>query len=350
MLISLIIVLILSGCHNTSEPEDGTAGQKFVQVVLDDSYFRMIGLTADGNIHVNAVETTSTNKYTTDVTTWKGVKKIAAGYMNVAAVKKDGTVLYDNLNSEILYRGRSVIVREPDGREVTHMINAELPHPLLDVSDWTDIVSVACGNYHIAGLKKDGTVVARETDFEQPPGPGHNGVEVSSWTDIVEIAAGMNFTAGLREDGTVVTSPALWSTQYRTERTDTWTDVIAISASQWGLLGLRADGTVMAAGPMKSQFLLSDWKDIQAVVSCENLSVGLRKDGTVVTSFSAFSAMDSKELASWTDIVAIEASDFLVIGQKADGSMVTMYNRNYSANITAFSEEFDKWNEAESHP
>ena len=65
-----------------------------------------------------------------------------------------------------------------------------------DVSAWTDIVSVAVGEYHTVGLKRDGTVVAvGQNEGKQ--------CDVGGWHDIVAVAAGYH-TVGLRSDGTVM--------------------------------------------------------------------------------------------------------------------------------------------------
>ena len=65
------------------------------------------------------------------------------------------------------------------------------------ISLWRDIVSVAGGDRHAVGLKKDGTVEAVGWNY-------FGQREVSDWKDIVSVACGLNHTAGLKKDGTVV--------------------------------------------------------------------------------------------------------------------------------------------------
>ena len=65
---------------------------------------------------------------------------------------------------------------------------------------WTDIVSFCAGNYHVVGLKRDGTVVAEYHD----PYSYHGQCDVSSWENIVAVYASWNFTLGVRADGSVV--------------------------------------------------------------------------------------------------------------------------------------------------
>ena len=83
-----------------------------------------------------------------------GRETIAAGSYHSAALKKDGTV---------------VTTKGPD--------NKNLNAGQCDVSDWKDIVSLACSARQTIGLKKDGTVVAA----------GYNGdgqTDVDDWTGI----------------------------------------------------------------------------------------------------------------------------------------------------------------------
>ena len=64
------------------------------------------------------------------------------------------------------------------------------------------------GDYcHTVGLYSDGTVVAvgDNTDGE---------CDVSEWTDIVAIAAGEYFTAGLRKDGTVIVTGRCYADEH----------------------------------------------------------------------------------------------------------------------------------------
>lgn len=324
----LVLLQTLSGCSLVTTPRDAVSELARIQIALDDTGYSMIGLMPDGTVRVNA--SFSTKGYTSDITTWKNIKKIAAGYMNVAAVGKDGNVMFDNLDNTKLYQGHEA-----------------WPRPLLDVSDWSDINSVACGTYHIAGLKKDGTVVVKIAEYWVSKNAIYSPADVSSWTKIVAIAAGMNYTAGLREDGTVVTSPALW-TSTTTARTDKWTNVTAISGNQYGLVGLREDGTVLSAAPVgniandRGQYQISGWKNIVSVVACESIIVGLRKDGTVVVSGAEEPSSFVNEITNWTNIVSIDASDMLVIGYKADGGIVYV-RTNADPNQSSFFAELDKW-------
>ena len=89
------------------------------------------------------------------VAVWKSVwlEKSAAGIGFFVFPKEDGTVTYIGIPGEMKD----------------------------EIERWSDIVSVAAGNFHALGLKKDGTVVAA--------GKNHLGqCNVTEWKNIVSIA------------------------------------------------------------------------------------------------------------------------------------------------------------------
>ncbi len=65
-----------------------------------------------------------------------------------------------------------------------------------NVSSWSNIIDIACGEAHSVGLKPDGTVVATGNN-------SYGQCDVSEWTDVVAVEAGNNFTIGIRKDGSV---------------------------------------------------------------------------------------------------------------------------------------------------
>ncbi len=68
-----------------------------------------------------------------------------------------------------------------------------------NVSDWTGIAAISAGDYHIVGVKSDGTVLATQTGNRFKKSIN----EISTWQNIVAVSAGYGFTPGLRSDGTV---------------------------------------------------------------------------------------------------------------------------------------------------
>lgn len=118
------------------------------------------------------------------------------------------------------------------------------------VSEWTDIVSVcAIGNHNFIGLKSDGTVVITTDKWD-----------LSDWTNVVTIAGNSEHIVALRSDGTVLTKgnfPRFGGLDAAAE----WTDIVALADASDHLVGLKADGTVVAAGDNSyGQCNLSTWR------------------------------------------------------------------------------------------
>ena len=130
----------------------------------------------------------------------------------VAAVKNDGTVVAVGDNDD----GRCDIV-----------------------SGWTDIVAIACDDWHTVGLKSDGTVVAAGSNSDGE-------CDVSDWTDIVAIACEYDRTVGLKSDGTVVAVGD--NDDGQCDIVSGWTDIVTIACDYGLTVGLKSDGTVVATG------------------------------------------------------------------------------------------------------
>ena len=179
-----------------------------------------------------------------------------------------------------------------------------------DVSDWTNIVALACGSHHTVGLRSDGTVLAG--------GWNHQGqCDVGDWRDMVSIACGPYCTFGLRRDGTVL---AVGENNDGRCNVGDWRDVVAIACSSFYTFGLRRDGTVLTAGgsPFRQyQCDVSGWRDVVAITCGSGYIVGLRSDGTA---FGAGHA-DYGNLSGWRDVVDIAYAGCLV-GLRSDGTIV----------------------------
>ena len=122
---------------------------------------------------------------------------------------------------------------------------------------WNDIAerqTIAGSDDHTVGLKSDGTVVAAgDNKYDQ--------CDVSDWTDVVAVACGVYHTVGLKSDGTVV---AAGDNFYGQCDVSDWTDVVAIACRYQITVGLKSDGTVVAAGKNEyGQYDVSDWTDIK---------------------------------------------------------------------------------------
>ncbi len=246
---------------------------------------------------------------------------IAGGAYHTVGLKSDGTVVAAGSKNSgqcdvsdwtdvvaVACRSLRTVGLKFDGTVVAAGDNSESQ---CDVSGWTDVVAIACGFDHTVGLKSDGTVVAA--------GDNEDGqCDVSGWTDVVAIACGFDHTVGLKSDGTVV---AVGDNKDGQCNVSDWTDVVAIACSGSNTVGLKSDGTVVAVGYNKyGQCDVSDWTDVVAVACGSEHTVGLKSDGTVV---AAGGNKDGQcKVSDWTDVVAVACGSDHTVGLKSDGTVV----------------------------
>ena len=226
-----------------------------------------IGMRANGT--VAAVGTNKNGQC--DVTNWKDVVAVSAGYGHTVGLKADGTVVATK------YTGIK-----------------EYYYGQCDVSDWTDIVAVSAGGGHTVGLKFDGNVITvGDNSYGQ--------LDVGNWENIIAVSAGMYHTVGLKSNGTVVATEFTGKYNYGQCEVSDWTDIVAVSAGMYHTVGLKADGTVVAVGNNAyGQCDVSDWTDIVAVSAGVYHTVGLKVDGTVVA--VGYNKNGQCDVGDWTDI------------------------------------------------
>lgn len=247
-----------------------------------------------------------------------------------------------------------------------------------DTSGWHEIKSIAVGSYHIAGLKKDGSVVAvgAKNEFSN-----RGQCQTDRWSDIKQIAVSSVATVGLKSNGGFVVCgyaienknhmPSSVSeyavgvakniigqivipkiTNYKAvylgpddiygllsdKRVETinsynacknWYGIIDIATSPLAnhVVGLSETGTCYARGKNKyGECNVTDWKDIVAVAigggSFGQFTVGLRSNGTVVVVGDNHSGQC--RTSSWRNIVAIAAGEYHTVGLKSDGTVVAV--------------------------
>ncbi len=182
---------------------DYSAFTNLVQVESADNH-GVYGLKSDGTV-------VSTGDRAWDVSDWSDVIQISAGGDNtniIMGLKADGTVLVKGYDS------------------------------VLEAAQWTDIIQIYAGRFHVVGLKSDGTVVVAGHPLDAETGDVGE-FDVSEWTDIVYVVAENQTTYGLKSDGTVVCTGRNAKDSY-----GEWTDIVCIYAGFNGLVGLRADGTL----------------------------------------------------------------------------------------------------------
>ena len=128
----------------------------------------------------------------------------------------------------------------------------------LDLSRYDDVIDIATGKEHSVILRKSGNVIAvGNTELEYGVSFNSNGTQktpldhishncdVSNWTDIVQVACGYKHTVGLKADGTVV---AVGSNYKKQCNVTNWTDIESIYATDWLTVGLKKDGRIVYTG------------------------------------------------------------------------------------------------------
>jgi len=210
--------------YNPFEDEIKTIPEWNDLIFMDSNFSCVIGLRKNGTVMYlgNVAE---------ECLQWKGLKAVAAGAGHVVGLQKNGTV----------------VAVGPNGCGQC------------EVGDWEDIVGITAGYYFTAGLRRDGTVVITPlmpdaaiigTVMSQA---GYDALrtelqKTEQWTDVVAISADMYHIAGLKKDGSVVAAGANNAGQCNVEG---WKNVVSIYVGNNMTVGVCADGSVLVAGEQK---------------------------------------------------------------------------------------------------
>lgn len=185
-----------------------------------------------------------------------------------------------------------------------------------DVSTWTGIKQIAAGRAHSVGLKDNGTVVAIGSNEEGQ-------IDVAEWSNIRQVAAGSDFTVGVRTDGTVVGTGA---NRYGNLDVGGWTGVRQVAAGWWHTVGLKSDGTVVATGnDSDGQTHVESWTNVRSVAAGFDHTVGLKSNGTVV----AAGGNDYGQLGvtAWTGLAQVACGGWHTLGLSREGTVVATGRR-----------------------
>lgn len=276
--------------------------------IKESKYQNAVSLLNEGKYHKAATEFSALKDYKDSrelsFSAWGEITErqtVVSGWGFMAAVKNDGTVV--------------AAVDNDDSR--------------CDVLGWTDIVAIACSDWHTVGLKSDGTVVAAGSN-------GDGECDVSDWTDIVAIACEYDRTVGLKSDGTVVAVGD--NEDGQCDIVSRWTDIVAIACDYTLTVGLKSDGTVVATGDNDvGQCDVSDWSNIVAISCGGRCTVGLKSDGTVVA--TGYNRFGQCNVSGWTDVVEIACNGVSTVGLKSDGTVVAAGdNEHGQCNVSGWSD------------
>lgn len=150
---------------------------------------------------------------------------------------------------------------------------------------------------------------------------------LTGWTDVVQLTSGTEHIAGLRRDGTVLlaSTPAAPEGLQGTAPA-AWRNVIAIEAGETYLLGLTKEGRVLSLGTVNGQPLTLDWTEqIVSIAAARDYALGLTASGTLLVTGKArsrFGAKLDQDTHGWSRLTAIGADDSVAAGVDSSGRLL----------------------------
>lgn len=274
------------------------------------------GIKTDGTAFANAIDA--------DVSEWKDIIDVSAGFMHVAGLKADGTVLVAGRRHDVEEWTDIVSIKtgsdhtvglKSDGSVVAAGSN---DNGQCDVDDWNNIAAIYTKSYSTVGLKKDGTVVTAGKNK-------HGELELSDWEDIVELSMYGYLTLGLKEDGTVL---AAGLNDHGQCEVDEWTDIVSVKAGSGFAVGLKSDGSVVVAGASEyGQHDAQEWEDIFMISAGRQHILGLKKDGSVAA--AGADTYGQCQVGGWDSIVFIDGGEFHTVAIQSDGRVYVTGKRDW---------------------
>ena len=229
-----------------------------------------------------------------EVQGWTNIVSVKAGNGHSLGLRSDGTVVAAGDN----YYGQC------------------------DVTHWKDVVQICAGENESYGVTKDGEVLIAGTTYK-----GEEILrEIGSWSGIKSIAVGHgNYgVAGLTYDGTVLFAGM-------DEKIEGWDGVEEIFFRGPLLVGLEADGTVRtadgeASGQTENMENIKQVGDFSRLDRSPAQIMGAALDGSVAGAAEIENADARKELLSWSGMRAIDCIDeTFYIGLKDDDTILEYY-------------------------
>ena len=223
-----------------------------------------------------------------DVSNWKNIVSIAAGWQHTVGLKPDGTV---------------VAVGNNDDKQC-------------NVNNWDDIVSIATGWNHTVGLKSDGTVIAVGNNYSGQ-------CDVSDWHDIVMISAGGNGTVGLKADGTVVFT----GDEHRGDvDVSDWSDIAFVATGEADTLGIKKNGTVVyCSNPVLG--IGSVWENLSGVTKIsvgDGHAVALTSDGALTAVlYSYHDDYGQCDVSDWPKVIDVSAGGHSTVALLSNGAAIS---------------------------
>ena len=254
----------------TGRNSDGQCNVSDWKSILSVSagFSHTVGLKTDGT--VVAVGSNSCGQC--NVTKWKNIVQAIAGDQCTIGLRTDGTVLFAGFDSNgedeceswenivrIWVEGDNVIGKSLDGKIVC--IRDYLAFS--DDSNWSNLKKVTfsydCG---IFGLTQDNTVVYEKASHHPNDQPYYDSLgidEAQYWTDVIDIDGGLRNIVGIRADGSVIFAG---SNEDGQNDISDWRDIVVISTEGRQTIGVKSDGSVLLVGDISWGIDVSGWTDI----------------------------------------------------------------------------------------
>lgn len=248
-------------------------------------------------------------------------------------------------------------VKRRNDRNVVGWIRGDMLCLLRD--EFTDIVKIAAGSNVVAGLKRDGTVVAMGERYVDGFDPG----ATRQWTDIVDIGAGICSVVGVTAAGGVVgtgnyqwingpvqNAKEIFMEDSSVVLVDADGNVLLNTDETSGIRHLLQNGGASSLPPLDELRLLpynifavtrgrmldlyrdagqdlGEWEEVVSVGNGWTHKAVLMKDGTVKANGLNF--YGECDVSEWTDIVQVVCGTFSTFGVRKDGTVVAVGFNGY---------------------
>ena len=276
---------------------------------------------------------------------WKRVAAVAAGYNFTAGLLENGTVLVagEFAGKETAERWENVAAIAGGGN---HLFGLTMDGRILSAADgsvddlswqeWENVKVIAAGNDTLAALTGDGRVLtANMMGTEWEP------VEVSGWEDVTVIACNQSSVFGIRADGTVARADmwAGYTDGFDYSGVDNFEKICQLYTSTGAVYGVTEDGRVQIVDGLGYQYAgesvehqklldMEGWEDLAGVAGTANGSgmAGMKKDGSLVESVANYGNSTPEEMKdlAWIGLTGMTRySQSSLVGFTRDGEALT---------------------------
>lgn len=244
-------------------------------------------LTGDSVAYISTkTNTLSIFKDERNIESISGVVQYSASERNTAILYEDGKVRVhgDNSYGQCSTEDLKDIVCVLCAPNCVYAVNREGQVSIVgavidkEITKWENIMTLACGSFHVLGLSKDGTVKIAGDMLD------NNMIEtVSRWKNVKNIAAATDCGVALFKDGTV---------DFAGRRNDSrnevksWEKIVSVSVDSSYVIGITEDRKIKMAGECKAcldmgRLAAKDWKNVIAVTCSRSGIAAITEDGNL---------------------------------------------------------------------